>query len=216
MEYTGRGMTSERSRERLIQRIQAQGVQTPAILDRIRQTPRHLFVDEAIASRAYEDTSLPIGNQQTLSQPYIVARMTEALLAAGPLHHVLEIGTGSGYQTAILAPLVQRIYTVERIAALLHQAKQRFQQLQLRNIRTRHADGNQGWAEHAPYDGIIITAAPAGIPLTLVQQLRPGGMMILPVGDQQQALVRVTRTAKGHTKEVIEAAHFVPLLTGTQ
>lgn len=216
MEDTGRGMTSERTRERLIQRIQAQGIQTPAILDRIRQIPRHLFVDEAIASRAYEDTSLPIGNQQTLSQPYIVARMTDALLAAGPLHNVLEIGTGSGYQTAVLAPLVRRVYTVERIAALLDQAKQRFQQLQLRNIRTRHADGNEGWVDRGPYDGIIMTAAPAGIPLTLVQQLRPGGIMILPVGDQhQQALVQVTRTTTGHTKEVLEAAHFVPLLTGT-
>ena len=214
-QHTGQGMTSARTRERLIQRIQAQGIHTPAILERIRQTPRHLFVDEAMASRAYEDTSLPIGNQQTLSQPYIVARMTEALLAPGPLENVLEIGTGSGYQTAVLAPLVRRLYTVERIAALLHQAQQRFQQLKLRNIRTQHADGTHGWADHAPYDGIIITAAPAGIPLPLVQQLRPGGIMILPVGEQQQALVKVTRTLTGHTKDIIEPAHFVPLLPGT-
>ena len=209
-------MTSPRTRARLVQRLQAQGIHTPAILEQMRQVPRHLFVDEAIASRAYEDQALPIGNQQTLSQPYTVARMTEALLDAGPLAHILEIGTGSGYQTAILSPLVERIYTIERIAVLLRQARQRFQQLRLRNIRMQHSDGLQGWSQYAPFDGMILTAAPTSIPANLVKQLRPGGIMVLPVGNHvKQDLVRVTRTANGYDSELLESAHFVPLVPGT-
>ncbi len=208
-------MTSERTRTRLIQRIRQQGIQSTTVLERIGQVPRHLFVDEAIASRAYEDSSLPIGNSQTISQPYIVARMTEALLASGPVKQVLEIGTGSGYQTAILAPLVQRIYTIERIGSLLRQARQRFQQLQLKNIRTRHGDGARGWSDYAPFDGILLTAAPSEIPAALLEQLRPGGRMILPVGPpEQQTLQCLTRTAEGYEQQTLEPVRFVPMLTG--
>jgi len=212
----GIGMTSQRTRERLIDRIKAQGVRDERVLEQIRKTPRHLFVDEALASRAYEDTALPIGQNQTISQPYIVARMTEALLEAGPLENVLEVGTGSGYQTAILAPLVRRVYTVERIETLLTQARARFRALRFMNIRTRHTDGGIGWPDYAPFDGIIVTAAPEGIPLALIEQLRPGGRMVLPIGTRdEQALVRVTRTEEGYDKELLERVSFVPLLTGT-
>ena len=211
----GIGMTSQRTRERLIQRLREEGVRNARVLDSIRATPRHLFVDEALASRAYEDTALPIGNGQTISQPYIVARMTEVLLSSGPLENVLEIGTGSGYQTAVLAPLVRRVYTVERVQALLEQARRRFQQLRLRNIVTKHTDGGIGLPEYAPFDGIIVTAAPAGIPLALVEQLRPGGRMVLPVGQvDEQALVAVVRTENGYEHEMLERVSFVPLLGG--
>lgn len=211
----GIGMTSQRTRERLVERIRAQGVRDERVLMQIRDTPRHLFVDEALATRAYEDTALPIGLNQTISQPYIVARMTEALLEAGPLENVLEVGTGSGYQTAILAPLVRRIYTVERIEGLLKQARQRFHQLRLMNVRTRYADGGVGWDHYAPFDGIIVTAAPEGIPLALVEQLRPGGRMVLPIGSRnEQALVRVVRNGDGYSKELLERVSFVPLLGG--
>ena len=208
-------MTSQRTRERLVERIRQQGVRDHRVLAQILNTPRHLFVDEALASRAYEDTALPIGKNQTISQPYIVARMTEALLEGGPLENVLEVGTGSGYQTAVLAPLVKRVYTVERIEVLLSQARQRFRALKLMNVRTRHCDGGMGWPNYAPFDGIIVTAAPEGIPLALVEQLRPGGRMVMPIGSKtEQALVRVTRTAEGHHKELLERVSFVPLLGG--
>lgn len=211
----GIGMTSERTRERLVTRLRREGITNERVLDVLRRTPRHLFLDEALSSRAYEDTALPIGRGQTISQPYIVARMTSALLENDRLDSVLEIGTGSGYQTAILAPLVRRVYTVERIAALLEQAKNRLAALRLRNIRARHADGILGMPEFAPFDGIIVTAAPEGIPLALVDQLKIGGRMILPIGDRDaQALVRVTRTADGYERELLEAVNFVPLLGG--
>ncbi len=213
--YQGIGMTSQRTRERLIQRLRDEGIRDRRVLERMRDTPRHLFVDEALASRAYEDTALPIGNGQTISQPYIVARMTEALLEGGPLESVLEVGTGSGYQTAVLAPLVRRVYTVERIKVLLDQARRRFQSINIRNIVTKHTDGGLGLPEYAPFDGIIVTAAPEGIPLALVEQLRPGGCMVLPIGQRdQQALVRVTRTEDGYEHEMLEAVSFVPLLGG--
>ena len=213
MSHSGIGMTSQRTRERLIERIRAQGVRDEKVLAQILNTPRHLFIDEALSSRAYEDTALPIGKSQTISQPYIVARMTEALLEHGPLENVLEVGTGSGYQTAILSPLVRRVYTTERIESLLSQARSRFHQLRLINIRTRHTDGGLGWPQYAPFDGIIVTAAPLGVPLALVQQLRVGGRMVLPVGDKdEQALVRVTKTEDSHDIEMLEAASFVPLL----
>jgi len=213
--HLGIGMTSQRTRERLVQRLRDEGIRDRQVLDCMRNTPRHLFVDEALASRAYEDTALPIGNGQTISQPYIVARMTEALLEGGPLESVMEVGTGSGYQTAVLAPLVRRVYTVERIKVLLDQARRRFQALKLRNIVTKHTDGGMGLPEYAPFDGIIVTAAPEGIPLALVEQLCPGGRMVLPIGRcDEQALVRVIRTTDGYEHELLERVSFVPLLTG--
>lgn len=213
--HRGIGMTSQRTRERLIQRLHGAGVRDLRVLDCMRNVPRHLFVDEALASRAYEETALPIGNGQTLSQPYIVARMTEALLEQGPLENVLEIGTGSGYQTAVLAQLVRRVYTVERIKALLDTARSRFQSLLIRNVVTKHTDGGIGLPEYAPFDGILVTAAPEGIPRALVEQLRPGGRMVLPIGRRdEQVLVRVTRTDDGHENEILERVSFVPLLGG--
>ena len=212
---SGIGMTSERTRERLIGRLRQEGIRDERVLEVMRTIPRHLFVEEALASRAYENTALPIGLGQTISQPYIVARMTEALLDGRELDRVLEVGTGSGYQTAVLAPLVRRIYTVERIAPLLEQARERFRILKLRNIHPRHADGCSGLPEFAPYDGVIVTAAPEGIPRQLVEQLRPGARMVLPIGGSEgQALVRVTRTSRGYDTELLEPVNFVPLLSG--
>ncbi|MFT5710123.1 MAG: protein-L-isoaspartate(D-aspartate) O-methyltransferase [Halioglobus sp.] len=211
----GIGMTSQRTRERLIQRLVDQGISNKAVLDVIRTTPRHLFLDEAMAHRAYEDTALPIGHQQTLSQPYIVARMTELLLAAGPLQHVLEIGTGSGYQTAVLAQLVENVFSVERIRPLQFKAKQRLRLLKLYNTQTKHADGIMGWEEKGPYDGILSTAAPETIPEELLRQLAPGGRLVIPVGGETQHLQLVTRTSEGFETEIVEAVRFVPLCSGT-
>ena len=213
----GIGMTSPRTRERLVQRLRDEGICDQRVLDRIRNTPRHMFVDEALASRAYEDTALPIGKGQTISQPYIVARMTEVLLEGGPLENVLEVGTGSGYQTAVLAPLVRRVYTTERIQILLEQARRRFQALKIRNVITKHTDGGMGLPEYAPFDGIIVTAAPEGIPLALVDQLKLGGRMVLPIGRrEEQALVCVVKTESGYDRELLERVIFVPLLSGLQ
>ncbi len=215
--HLGIGMTSRRTRERLIQRLRKEGIRDRLVLNAIRTTPRHIFVDEALASRAYEDTALPIGHGQTISQPYIVARMTELLIEAGALDTVLEVGTGSGYQTAVLSLLVNRIYSVERIGELQKQARRRFQSMGIRNIRLRHSDGGLGLPDYGPFDGIIVTAAPEGIPLALVNQLKQGGRMVLPIGaDQEQILVRVTRTSDGYEKELLERVVFVPLLSGVQ
>jgi protein-L-isoaspartate(D-aspartate) O-methyltransferase len=214
--HQGIGMTSQRTRERLVARLKAEGIRNQTVLNAILNTPRHIFVEEALASRAYENTALPIGQGQTISQPYIVARMTEALLEKGPLHKVLEVGTGSGYQTAVLAQLVTQVHTVERIDGLLQQARLRFRELRLNNIYCRHSDGTLGLPEQAPFDGILVTAAPEGIPLALVRQLDIGGVMVLPVGNrQQQLLLRVTRTEDGYDKEFLEEVIFVPLLGGT-
>ncbi len=212
----GIGMTSRRTRERLIQRLVDQGISNTAVLDVMRTTPRHLFIDEAMAHRAYEDVALPIGFQQTLSQPYVVARMTEILLAGGPLARVLEIGTGSGYQTAILAQLVDAVYSVERIKALLQKARLRLRQLKLRNVHLNHADGGMGWAECGPFDGIVVTAAPERIPEELLLQLAVGGRMVVPVGGDIQHLQIVTRTNEGYETEIVEAVYFVPLRSGKE
>ena len=214
---SGIGMTSARTRERLVQRLQEQGIVDQRVLDRIRNVPRHLFVDEALASRAYEDMALPIGFGQTISQPYVVARMTEALLAAGPAPKVLEIGTGSGYQTAVLAPLVTEIYTIERIASLLARARRSLRELKIRNVHCRHDDGNVGWVARAPFDGILLTAAPYAIPPALLEQLNIGGRLIAPVGpDGRQELIRYTKGETRVHRESLGAVSFVPLLSGLQ
>lgn len=214
-QHEGIGMTSRRTRSRLIERLRAQGIVNEAVLEAIWETPRHIFVDEALASRAYEDTSLPIGFGQTISAPAMVARMTEALLRDGPVRKVLEIGTGSGYQAVILARLVPEVYTVERIQALQRKAQQRFHNLRLRNIRLKHSDGKQGWTEYAPYDGIIATAAPTAVPAALLEQLAVGGRLVIPVGGGgQQELRLITRTEDGYRHERLDTVTFVPMLTG--
>ncbi len=216
LRLSGIGMTSARTRDRLVQRLREQGIANLAVLERIRNVPRHIFVDEALGSRAYEDTALPIGYGQTISQPYIVARMTEALLAAGAADSVLEVGTGCGYQTAVLAPLVARLYTIERIEPLLARARERLRELGVRNVRFRHGDGTLGWRAHAPFDGILVAAAPLTVPEALVKQLRVGGRLVVPVGPEgEQELVRFTRREQGVQRESLGAVAFVPLLGGT-
>ena len=215
MQRSGIGMTSQRTRERLIQRLYEEGLSNARVLEVIRRTPRHLFVDEALAHRAYEDTALPIGHNQTISQPYMVGRMTELLLAAGPLDKVLEIGTGSGYQTAVLAQLVERVFSVERIQGLQERAKERLAELSLRNVVFRWGDGWEGWNALGPYNGIIVTAAAAQVPQALLDQLAPGGRLVIPVGsgDVQQLLL-IVREEEGFSRHVLDAVRFVPLLNG--
>jgi protein-L-isoaspartate(D-aspartate) O-methyltransferase len=211
----GIGMTSLRTRERLIRRLSEAGIHSPEVLAVMRDLPRHLFVDEALASRAYEDSALPIGHGQTISQPYTVARMTQVLLERAKPDTVLEIGTGSGFQTAVLASLVRRVYSVERVRELSDRAQLRLQSLKKRNIRFRYGDGALGWREYAPFEGILVTAAPRGVPRALAEQLAPDGVMVLPMGEgSQQILVRVTRIEDRFEQEVIEPVSFVPLLTG--
>lgn len=214
-ERLGIGMTSQRTRDRLVTRLSEQGIRNIDVLEVMRSTPRHIFVDEALAHRAYEDAALPIGQNQTISQPYIVALMTEALLSHGNLQSVLEVGTGCGYQTAVLAQLVKRLCTMERIRSLQQGAEQRLRQLGLRNIEYRHGDGYVGWKDRAPFDGIIITAAPREIPKMLLAQLAVGGTMILPIGeDGSQALQVITKTADGYNTEPLIPVRFVPLQSG--
>lgn len=217
LQLQGIGMTSQRTRDRLVQRLTQQGIKNQDVLEVMANTPRHLFVDEALSHRAYEDTALPIGFGQTISQPYIVAKMTEILLRQGPLESVLEIGTGCGYQCIVLAQLVGRVYSVERIAPLQEKAKQRAQLLRVNNVKFKHADGNWGWPDEGPYDAILSAAAPDHIPVELAQQLKVGGTLILPVGDQhKQDLTMVTRTEDGFKKQILEPVMFVPMLSGTQ
>jgi protein-L-isoaspartate(D-aspartate) O-methyltransferase len=214
----GVGMTSMRTRERMIQRLREQGITNMHVLDVMLNTPRHLFLDEALAHRAYEDTALPIGHGQTLSQPYIVARMTELLMgAAGKLDKVLEVGTGSGYQTSILAQLIPQICSVERIKPLQDKARERFRELGLRNISLKHADGGFGWPEMGPYKGIISTAAPQAVPQELLKQLAPGGVLVIPLGGREQHLHLFIREedTENYITRVIEPVKFVPFLSGT-
>lgn len=212
---SGIGMTSQRTRERLVKRLQQEGIKQSRILDVVRSTPRHLFVDEALAHRAYEDTALPIGLGQTISQPYIVAKMTEAVLGAR-MDKVLEIGTGCGYQTAILAQLFQKVYTIERIKTLQQQAMQRLKTLQLHNVEYRHADGQLGWLEKAPFNAIVITAAMSAIPESLCEQLASGGKMVLPVGSdgKLQELTLITAEEGEYKVSILEKVRFVPLVGG--
>ena len=213
--HSGIGMTSARTRERLVARLREQGIVNPEVLERIRSVPRHVFVDEALASRAYEDTALPIGHGQTISQPYIVARMTQSLVEAGKPRKVLEVGTGCGYQTAVLAPLVTTLYSVERIAALQQRARKVLRDLRIGNVHMKHGDGFEGWAAYAPFDGIIVAAASYSVPPALVEQLADGGRLVIPVGtDREQQLLRITRRGERLEKETLGPVTFVPLLQG--
>ncbi|MDT8407740.1 MAG: protein-L-isoaspartate(D-aspartate) O-methyltransferase [Methylococcales bacterium] len=218
LDVTGVGMTSLRTRERMVQRLIDKGIGHPKVLAALRATPRHVFVDEALASRAYEDTALPIGFNQTISQPFIVARMTELLITAQPvLRKVLEIGTGCGYQTAILAHLAEHVYTVERIQGLQRQAKNRVWGLGLKNVSYLHNDGGWGWPDHAPYDGILVTAAPETLPDALLEQLADGGVIITPLGTAGgQYLHQFRRQGQEVEVERLTPVSFVPFLAGKQ
>ena len=210
----GQGMTSQRARDRMVERLRADGIADEHVLTALRTVPRHLFIDEALASRAYEDTALPIGNSQTISQPWVVARMTEALIEHGAPKRVLEIGTGSGYQAAVLAVLGLEVYTVERIEELLRMARRRFRNLGL-NLRTKHDDGRLGWPEHAPFDAILVTAAGAALDPALLDQLAEGGTLVAPVGEPgTQDLLRIRKTPEGVLRENLGKVAFVPLLPG--
>jgi protein-L-isoaspartate(D-aspartate) O-methyltransferase len=219
----GIGMTSARTRDRLVKRLQSGGIYQVAILERIRNVPRHLFVDEALSSRAYEDSALPIGQGQTISQPFVVALMTQALLEEtdGTMRRpgkVLEIGTGCGYQTAILAPFVRQLFSLERIAPLLRDTRDRLIRLKVDNVRFRNDDGFQGWPGQAPFEGIIVTAAPEQVPDELLAQLAIGGRLVVPVGPTggEQQLLRITRTGAGYNRENLGNVAFVPMLEGKQ
>ena len=210
----GIGMTSQRTRDRLIERLKEQGIENIQVLYVIKDLPRHLFVDEALASRAYEDTALPIGLGQTISQPFIVAKMTEILLQGAPKKKVLEVGTGSGYQTAVLSKLVDRVFSVERISPLQNQARERFYNLKLNNIKLKHSDGSWGWNLNAPYDGIIVTCAPEEVPQELLKQLGPGGRLVIPIGGKKQSLRVIDRKGNSFEETELDAVSFVPLLSG--
>ncbi len=209
-------MTSQRTRDRLVERLRDKGIKDERVLEVMRTTPRHIFVDEAMAHRAYEDTALPIGHAQTISQPYIVARMTEVLLENGVPDVVLEVGTGSGYQSAILSRLVPKVYTVERISALLQKARDAHRKMGLMNVFSKHSDGAWGWAPNAPYSAIIVTAAPKIVPPELLEQIAVGGRMIIPVGTLGgvQELKLFTRSAECIEEKTLELVSFVPLLDG--
>ena len=215
--FEGSGMTSMRTRERLVSRLRDEGITDENVLDAIRSVPRHIFVDEALASRAYEDVALPIGMGQTISQPFIVALMTQATIAAPTPTNVLEIGTGCGYQTAVLASLVTRVYTVERIGLLLARARARLRELKMSNVWYKHDDGNVGWAECGPFDAVLVTAAPTRLPEKLVDQLVVGGRLVIPIGDSRRQRLKVfTRTGSGVEEDTIADVSFVPMLRGRE
>lgn len=214
-EFRGIGMTSQRSRDRLVEQLRAMEIYSEEVLTVIGNTPRHIFVDEALSSRAYDNTALPIGHNQTISQPYIVARMVEALLEEVRPEKVLEIGTGCGYQTAILSKLVKQVYSIERIDALLARAREKFMALKCWNIRTKYGDGNLGWPEYAPYDGIIVSAAPMGVPTGLLEQLKLNGKLIIPVGRSgEQELLSIVKTEDGFMEKRLDWVSFVPMIEG--
>ena len=211
----GIGMTSQRTRDRLVARLRDEGIRNEAVLAVMRTTPRHIFVDEALASRAYEDTALPIGHGQTISQPYIVARMTEVLLGSGGCKKVLEIGTGSGYQPAVLAQLVEKVCSVERIPELQARARKALAEMGLRNLLFSISDGSWGWRTLAPYDGIIVTAAPEQVPRALLEQLADGGRLVIPSGRaDDQRLRLITRNGDMFNETLLDRVSFVPLVKG--
>jgi len=210
----GIGMTSGRTRLRMVETLRREGVTDERVLNAMTEIPRHIFVDEGIASRAYEDVALPIGHGQTISSPTIVGMMTQLLLEKQPMNKVLEIGTGCGYQTAVLGKLVKEIYTLERIAPLMDKARRHLRDLRFYNVRFKHADGHAGYQEGAPYDGILMAASATHVPDALKQQLAIGGRMVLPVGIEDQWLWTVDRTDKGFVEQKRAAVRFVPLLPG--
>lgn len=212
----GVGLTSQRTRARMVERLREQGVRDERVLAAMASVPRHLFVEEAFASRAYEDTALPLGFQQTISQPYAVARMIEALRGGRELGKTLEVGAGSGYQAAVLAQLSPEVYAVERIAALLERARVNLRHLRLPNVRLKHADGTVGLPEAAPFDTIIVAAAASQVPQALLEQLAPGGRLVLPVGVRDQVLCLIERNARGFAESRLEMVRFVPLITGVE
>lgn len=212
--HNGIGMTSQRTRMRMIERLREQGIKDEAVLAAMYEVPRHLFIDEALASRAYDDVSLPINYNQTISQPYIVAYMTTVLRNGKPLERVLEIGTGCGYQAAVLGKVARDVYTVERIQPLYERARKQLRDLKMRNVSVRYADGSDGLPELAPFDGIIMTAATPSLAGVLREQLAVGGRMVLPVGVQKQYLYLVEREANGFRETQLSAVKFVPLLIG--
>ncbi|MBK7135182.1 MAG: protein-L-isoaspartate(D-aspartate) O-methyltransferase [Rhodocyclales bacterium] len=215
-ELSGIGMTSQRTRARMIERLRADGIRDERVLAAMAAVPRHIFVEEALASRAYEDMALPIGLKQTISQPYIVARMIELLAAGRELGKTLEIGAGCGYQAAVLAQLAKEVYAVERIAQLLDKARANLRHLRLPNVRLKHADGNLGLADAAPFDTIILAAATGCVPQPLFGQLAVGGRMILPLGGVEQALCLIERSTRGYTETRLEPVRFVPLVAGVE
>jgi protein-L-isoaspartate(D-aspartate) O-methyltransferase len=214
MRYTGIGMTSPRTRARMIERLRNDGIQDEVVLAAMNSVPRHIFVDEALASRAYDDVSLPLGFGQTISQPYIVARMIEILRMGKPLNRVLEIGTGCGYQAAVLAQLARQVYSVERVQPLYERAMRCLDELQVANVTLRYGDGGMGIPEAAPFDGIIMAAAATHVPGALLEQLAVGGRMVLPLGAQEQVLCLIERDAQGYRETRLEPVKFVPLLMG--
>lgn len=212
----GIGMTSQRTRDRMVSRLREKGIRDETVLSAMARVPRHLFVEEAIASRAYEDTALPIGFEQTISQPFVVALMLQAMRGGRTLGRVLEVGTGCGYQAAVLAAIAQEVYSMERIALLLEKARANLRSMRISNLRLAHGDGAKGLPDAAPFDGIILAAAGAEIPRPLLDQLAPGGRLIAPVGREEQDLVLVENTPKGFVEQRMEAVKFVPLRDGKQ
>jgi protein-L-isoaspartate(D-aspartate) O-methyltransferase len=212
--HSGIGMTSQRTRSRMIERLRSQGITDEVVLAAMSAIPRHIFVDEALASRAYDDVSLPIGHSQTISQPYIVARMIEMLRNGNQLNRILEVGTGCGYQAAVLGQVAREVYSVERIQPLFKRASISLKELQVRNVILSYADGTMGRPEIAPFDGIIMAAAATHVPQALLEQLAVGGRMVLPLGAQDQFLTLIERDEKGYNESRLEAVRFVPILTG--
>ena len=213
-QHSGIGMTSQRTRARMIERLRTQGIVDEVVLAAMNAVPRHIFVEEALASRAYDDVSLPINFGQTISNPQMVARMSELLRAGSDLGKVLEIGTGCGYQAAVLAQLAREVYSIERIGPLLTRTRTRLRELRLSNVRLKHADGLLGLPEAAPFDAIIMTAAATHVPPSLLEQLAVGGRMIFPKGSQEQHLCVIERNAQGYVETILDEVKFVPILSG--